>query len=227
MQGEHIFTGLNNIAKQQRWLTRNFWSSQSFIRNTNYITDAKTFIQNPLLSSSKLDTNIWLSNKLESYESEQVNQLLLKNTPNSKLLPVFNFFDTSRFYLNQRYNFLNQLPNQLISTSFNTEKDLTNFDKSSSYLKLNILQSYFIRNFNYNTDLYSTESSLRSISTSVEVGTGSQLSNTRSNVFVTSAFSDLLQSYDLQALNTINATSNSTQKLHLNKNFSNTVFFKS
>jgi len=138
---------------------------------------------------------------------------------------VFNFFDTSRFFLNQRYSFLNQLQNQFITNS--TSKlvlPVTGTGNSTTNLKLTLLQSYFVRNIKFNTALYSPsqsfakDSNLNNCSSAVEA---------LHNLFVSTTFSDLLQQGDLHALNTVNSSTNATNKLYLNSNYSPTKSFKS
>ena len=222
---ETVTHSLNNIAKQQRWLTRNFWSSQNFVSNSNKLTEAKNFIQNPLLSHSSTDTNIWLSNKLSGLETEKTSNAFSQLTPNYHLLSVFNFFDTSRFFLNQRYSFLNQLQNQFITNS--TSKlalPVTGTGNSTTNLKLTLLQSYFVRNIKFNTALYSPSQSFAKDS---NLNNGSSAVEALHNLFVSTTFSDLLQQGDLHALNTVNSSTNATNKLYLNSNYSPTKSFKS
>lgn len=223
---ETITHSLNNTAKQQRWLTKNFWSNQNFVNDSNKITEAKNFIQNPLLSHSSIDTNIWLSNKLSGLETEKTSAAFRKLAPNYELLSVFNSFDTSRFFLNQRYTILNQLPNQFITNSISTLPVLNSTGESSTVnLKLTILRSYFVRNLPFNVELYNSNSqtslNVSSLAVSDSLNTGS---NTSNNFFLSTTFTDLLQQSDLQALNTLNASTNTISKLHLNKNFTSTNF---
>jgi hypothetical protein len=71
---------------------------------------------------------------------------------------MFNFFDTSRFYLNQRYTYLNQTSNQTVTNTMlvGNKPNMLSNNASHSHLKLNILKSYFVRNFNNNLSLYSS-----------------------------------------------------------------------
>ena len=226
MVTETLTHGLNNIAKQQRWLTRNFWSNQGFITDSNRITEAKKFIQNPLLSQTGTDSNIWLSNKLSGLETEKTTSSFNKLTPNTQLLSVFNFFDTSRFFLNQRYTLLNQLPNQFITSSAHTTStgNLVN-TQTTINLKSNLLQSYFIRNITFNTSLYNSSYTPNSNGLAVPSTTDSLSMSTKShNIFVSTLFTDLLQQWDLQALSTVNASANTSNKLHLNRNYNPTNF---
>lgn len=225
---ETITHSLNNTAKQQRWLTKNFWSNQNFVNDSNKITEAKNFIQNPLLSHSSIDTNIWLSNKLSGLETEKTSAAFRKLSPNYELLSVFNSFDTSRFFLNQRYTILNQLPNQFITNSISTLPVLNSAEESSTVnLKLTILRSYFVRNLPFNTELYNSNHQYSLNSTNLD--TENNLINTNNvsnNFFLSTTFTDLLQQSDLQALNTLNASTNTISKLHLNQNYT-PVSFKS
>jgi len=228
MLTEGLTHNLNNIAKQQRWLTRNFWSNQNFVSDSNKVTQAKTFIQNPLLSHSGIDSNIWLSNKLSGLETEKTSNTFNKLLPNYDLLSVFNFFDTSRFFLNQRYTFLNQLPNQFITSSTNiNQSNKVVSNPETSNLKLTLVQSYFLRNLPFSTSLYTSNSNLTSAlpQTQNEINT-SLVEGTVRNFFTSTSFTDLLQQSDLQALNTVNASTNAASKLYLNCNYSN-INFKS
>ena len=228
MVSETLTYGLNNIAKQQRWLTRNFWSNQNFVKDSNRITEAKSFIQNPLLSSSLIDTNIWMSNKLSGSETENTSSIFNQLSANPTLLPVFNAFDTSRFFLNQRYTFLNQLPNQVIINSSSIKLKSIHTESSTTNLKLTLLQSYFTRNLAFNTALYSSNTSNLVSNIVPSVHTRDDVSNTQvRNLFVATTFTDLLQQSDLQSLNTINASINGYSKLYLNSNFVSTSSFKS
>ena len=228
MVSETLTYGLNNIAKQQRWLTRNFWSNQNFVKDSNRITEAKSFIQNPLLSSSLIDTNIWISNKLLGSETENTSSIFNQLSANPTLLPVFNAFDTSRFFLNQRYTFLNQLPNQVIVNSSSIKLKSIHTESSTTNLKLTLLQSYFTRNLPFNTTLYSSNTGNLVSNIVSNVHTRDDVSNTQvRNLFVATTFTDLLQQSDLQSLNTINASINGYSKLYLNSNFVSTSSFKS
>lgn len=226
MLTEGLTHNLNNIAKQQRWLTRNFWSNQNFVSDSNKITQAKTFIQNPLLSHSSIDSNIWLSNKLSGLETEKTSNTFNKLLPNYDLLSVFNFFDTSRFFLNQRYSFLNQLPNQFITSSPNiSQKSSAISNPETSTLKLTLVQSYFLRNLPFSTSLYSSNPSfLNNGPQAHSLINNSSTEGTIRNFFTPTSFTDLLQQGDLQALNTINASTNAASKLCLNRNYNNNNF---
>lgn len=183
-------------------------------------------MQNPLLSHSGTDSNIWLSNKLSGLETEKTSDAFNKLLPNYSLLSVFNFFDTSRFFLNQRYSFLNQLPNQFITSSvgLSSSKQPINTCETSN-LKLTLLQSYFIRNISFNTALY-TSNPKQSInfSTPDSLSGTTLLDRSVRNFFASTSFTDLLQHSDLQTLNTINASTNSANKLHLNCNYGTSSF---
>ena len=223
---ESLTHNLNNIAKQQRWLTRNFWSNQNFVSDSNRLTESKNFIQNPLLSHSSVDSNIWLSNKLSGLETEKTSEAFNKLLPNYDLLSVFNFFDTSRFFLNQRYSFLNQLPNQFIvsSASLNSPQKPINATETSS-LKLTLLQSYFMRNITFSTSLYApTSNKINNPLVLSELSSTTLLDSSVRNFFASTSFTDLLQQGDLQTLNTINASTNAASRLYLNCNYSSTDF---
>ena len=227
MLTETLTQGYNNIAKQQRWLTRNFWSNQNFVNDSNLITQAKTFIQNPLLSNSAIDTNIWLSNKLVGTETESASLVFNQLTPNSDLLSVFNSFDSSRFFLNQRYSFLNRLDNQTIINSISKPSLSTPVSTSNTVtLKLTLLQSYFTRNVVSNTLLYTPSVNSKFLDRNLTL-TSNAFSNEVRNLFVATTFTDLLQQGDLQSLNTINASVNNSSKLYLNRNFNSLNSFKS
>mgnify|MGYP006114508857 CR=1 FL=1 len=219
MLTETLTHNLNNTAKQQRWLTRNFWSNQNFISDSNKLTEAKNFIQNPLLSHSSIDSNIWLSNKLSGLESEKTTNLFNKLSPNYNLLSVFNFFDTSRFFLNQRYNFLNQLPNQFIISSPNLSsyRNLNSTNETTN-LKLTLLQSYFLRNIIFNTSLYSSNYGYTPVPNIENSNFTAPNTSSVRNLFISTTFTNLLQQSDLHTLNTVNASTNASNKLHLNSN---------
>ena len=159
-------------------------------------------------------------------ETEKTSEAFNKLLPNYDLLSVFNFFDTSRFFLNQRYSFLNQLPNQFIvsSTSLNSPQKLVSVTETSN-LKLTLLQSYFIRNMTFSTSLYApTSNKISNPLTLGELPSATLLDSSVRNFFASTSFTDLLQQGDLQTLNTINASTNATSKLYLNRNYSNTDF---
>ena len=222
---ETLTHSLNNVAKQQRWLTRNFWSNQNFVSDSNKLTQSKNFIQNPLLSNSGTDSNIWLSNKLSGLETEKTSDVFNKLLPNYNLLSVFNFFDTSRFFLNQRYSYLNQLTNQFITSSVDIKSSQQPINTAeTSSLKLTLLQSYFIRNIPFNTSLYSSNSKKFSTTSFDSSSSSTLLDKSVRNFFASTSFTDLLQHNDLQTLNTINASTNSVSKLHLNRNYCNVIF---
>jgi hypothetical protein len=169
-----------------------------------------------------------MSNKLSGSETENTSSIFNQLSANPTLLPVFNAFDTSRFFLNQRYTFLNQLPNQVIVNSSSIKLGSTHTESSTTNLKLTLLQSYFTRNLVFNTTLYSSNTSNLVSSIVPSVHTRDDVSNTQvRNLFVATTFTDLLQQSDLQSLNTINASVNGSSKLYLNSNFVNTPSFKS
>jgi hypothetical protein len=144
------------------------------------------------------------------------------------LLSVFNFFDTSRFFLNQRYTLLNQLPNQFITNSAYTTSTYKPLNTQTTInLKSNLLQSYFIRNITFNTSLYTSSYIPNNNELSTLNSTDPlNVSATSRNIFVSTLFTDLLQQWDLQALSTVNASANTSNKLHLNRNY-NSISFKS
>ena len=217
---ETLTHNLNSTAKQQRWLTRNFWSNQNFISDSNKLTEMKNFIQNPLLSHSSIDSNIWLSNKLSGLEAEKTSSVFNKLTPNYNLLSVFNFFDTSRFFLNQRYSFLNQLPNQFVVSSLNMNYyENLNIKTETTNLKLTLLQSFFLRNITFSTSLYSSNYDSNTMYTTVINDFNTPGDNSIRNFFISTTFADLLQQSDLHALNTVNASTNASSKLYLNSNY--------
>ena len=141
------------------------------------------------------------------------------------MLSTFNFFENSRFFINQRYTYLNQLPNQLITNSFNPVSDASHtFTQLSTTAvsKLNITQSYFLNNIHTSTQLYHPSYGTSSIVESASINKMSMMSNSNiTNVHATRVFTDLLQNTDLQSLNTINTASPSAKFLQLNQNVSN------
>lgn len=172
-----------------------------------------------------------MSNKFENFETEQVTQLTTKLNANYDTLTMFNFFDTSRFYLNQRYTYLNQTSNQTVTNTMlvGNKPNMLSNNASHSHLKLNILKSYFVRNFNNNLSLYSSHYFSEKLNSNEKLSSLSYTTG-KSNIFVTSPFNDLLQFFDLQVLSTINSSISSTsqpQKLFLNQNFSFKTSFKS
>lgn len=220
---EYMISNPNNIAKQQRWLTRNFWSNQNLISDSNKFSQVKSFLQNPLTNVSALDQNIWLSNKLYGFESEKTSAMFSNNLPNYNLLKSFNFFEDSRFFLNQRYSYLNQLSNQQITLTSNlNENTILDNASNTSYIKFQLIESLFLRNFNKNIYLYSTNQLH-----SNNFNNLNQINNNSiTNLFVTTNFNDLLQNNDLRALNSFNSSSNNSYSLPLNLN-SNSSNYKS
>lgn len=218
MLAEVLPTNLNNMAKQQRWLTRNFWSNQNVVSNSNSITEAKNFIQNPLTNKSLTDSNIWLSNKLNNFETEKSTLLFQKLKTNYDLVSMFNFFENSRFFVNQRYTYLNQLPNQFITSTIQTNNSL-NLTPSTlgTTAKLQITQTYLLSNLNFTTSLYHPQTNLLNVNIN-QTNLVNSVNNL--NVFSANVITDFLQNTDLQSLNTLNTAASSTQKLHLNTNFS-------
>jgi hypothetical protein len=159
-------------------------------------------------------------------ETEKTSEAFNKLLPNYDLLSVFNFFDTSRFFLNQRYSFLNQLPNQFIvsSASLNSPQKPINVTETSS-LKLTLLQSYFMRNITFSTSLYApTSNKINNPLVLSELSSTTLLDSSVRNFFASTSFADLLQQGDLQTLNTINASTNAASRLYLNCNYSSTDF---
>ena len=162
-----------------------------------------------------------MSNKFSGTETEQLTEALSKLKYNPNILANFNFFDSSRFYTNQRYTFLNKLPNQFIVNTpllSNTNPDMTT---PTLNLKSKLLESYFSRNLTQNIQLYFTNDKNPTLNTKPITAVNA---NIRYNVFITSQFSDLLQLSDLQTLNSINASTNSISMLQLNTNVSSKTF---
>jgi hypothetical protein len=139
---------------------------------------------------------------------------------------MFNFFDTSRFFLNQRYNFLNNLTNQTIiqSPTLNFIGNNSNIINRNVSAKLSLLQSYFGRDLLLNTSLYT---SMQNSSTYNPNNQSNSVQNSIvQNIFLTTSFTDLLQQNDLHSLNTINASSNASNQLFLNKNYTTNSYYK-
>ena len=216
---EVSFSNLNVIAKNQRWLTRNFWSNQNIVSDSNKFNEVKNFIQNPLTSFSIIDKNIWISNKLFNSEIEKTASLFNKLTTNPELLAQFNFFDTSRFYTNQRYNYLNNLTNQSVNLTTNLI-NASQVKYSNINPKFSIIESYFLRNYLLNLNIYTTRNSF---TTNPNINFN-LISTSSLNIFYTNTFNDLLQRNDLHALNTFNTSNNTIQTIFLNKNSSNSNF---
>ena len=123
---------------------------------------------------------------------------------------------------------MNQLPNQFITSSTNiNQSNKVVSNPETSNLKLTLVQSYFLRNLPFSTSLYTSNSNLTSAlpQTQNEINT-SLVEGTVRNFFTPTSFTDLLQQSDLQALNTVNASTNAASKLYLNCNYSN-INFKS
>jgi hypothetical protein len=139
---------------------------------------------------------------------------------------MFNFFDTSRFFLNQRYNFLNNLTNQTVvqSTTLDFSRNSSNDISRNVSAKLSLLQSYFGRDLLLNTSLYTSvrDSSVHNLTNQSNL----LQSSTIQNIFLTTSFTDLLQQNDLHSLNTINASSNASNQLFLNKNYTTNLYYK-
>lgn len=131
---------------------------------------------------------------------------------------MFNFFENSRFFVNQRYTYLNQLPNQFITSTIQTSNS-SNLTPSTlgTTAKLQITQTYLLSNLNFTTSLYHPQTNLLSTSPNQ---TNSINSVNNLNVFSANVITDFLQNTDLQSLNTLNTAASSSQKLHLNTNFS-------
>ena len=131
---------------------------------------------------------------------------------------MFNFFENSRFFVNQRYTYLNQLPNQFVTSTIQTNNspNLTSSTLGTT-AKLQITQTYLLSNLNFTTSLYHPQTNL--LNTGVDQ-TNSINSVNNLNVFSANVITDFLQNTDLQSLNTLNTAASSSQKLHLNANFS-------
>jgi len=79
-----------------------------------------------------------------------------KLTSNHNILSNFNFFTSSRFYLDRRYTFLNQLTNQLTTnqSTVNLNNQIMNKPNLNISLKSELIHSYFSRNLDQNLQLY-------------------------------------------------------------------------
>ena len=90
-------------------------------------------------------------------------------------------------------------------------------------LKSKLAHSYFARNFTQNIQLYTVSQINHSL---INEFSNKSIGGSRYNIFVTTQFNDLLQSTDLQALNSVNSPTNSPSLLQINTN-SNVQTFKS
>ena len=222
MLTEVLPANLNNIAKQQRWLTRNFWSNQNIVSNSNSVTESKNFIQNPLTNTSLIDTNIWLSNKLTNFETEKSTLLFQKLKTNYDLVTMFNFFENSRFFVNQRYTYFNQLPNQFVTSSIQPMEIINSTPSTlATTTKLQVTKTYLLSDLDFNTSLYHPQNQLFNF---IVDSNNQTISTNNLNIFSTNVITDFLQNTDLQSLNTVNTASSSTQNLHLNVNFTQTSY---
>ena len=145
-----------------------------------------------------------------------------KLTSNHNILSNFNFFTSSRFYLDRRYTFLNQLANQLTTNQsiINLSNQTTNKPNLNISLKSELMHSYFSRNLDQNLQLYLNNIVTGGKST---LKLRSPSHSLRNNVFVTTKLNDFLHHNDLQTLNSINSATNASS-LQLHTNFSSRNF---
>ena len=207
----------NNLAKQQRWLTNNFMSSNKIIYDTNKHTLLKNFIENPLYKSNLNNTSIWSSTKLENLTSETTN---LTNNNLNKLISLNNIFSDSQLYINQRYNmlnnlqsnlFLNKIQNQISSNITNNLNNTTNFTFLYTIL--------FNKNFNQNIALYYPLLFFNKKPLLLN------LENSNLSLFYNLNTVDFLQKQDINLVINLNTTSTQKKNFFFNKNY-NCVNYK-
>ena len=202
----------NNIAKQQRWLTNNFISSNKIIHNTNKHILLKNFIENPLFQNNLLNTNIWSSSKLSSITNEVIN--LNNGNGLNKLISLNNVFSDSQLYTNQRYNVLNNLQSNLFLSKVKNQLSFDNISTKDNIKDFNFLYtSLFYKNFNQNMTIY-YPSLFFNKKTLYKSSNNSSLS-----LFYNLNTVDFLQKQDLNLIINLNTTSVQKKNFFFNKNY--------
>jgi hypothetical protein len=158
-----IFSSLEtnlNTSKQQRWLAKNSLLSELITSDSFLLTQSKKLIGSGVLDnsftgknlwlptklskSSSLESTLYLSNMLSSFNS--TNPLLNYTKLNTIVAPNFlnlNFFENSRFWLFKKYYF--SVNHNIITEVCKTDKTLTYANKTNYQL----YNTYF----HYNTYL--------------------------------------------------------------------------
>lgn len=201
----------NNLAKQQRWLTNNFMSSNKIIHNVNKHTLLKNFIGNPLYQSNLMNTSIWSSTKLESLTNETTN---LTNNNLNKLISLNNIFSDSQLYTNQRYNILNNLQSNLFLNKIQNKTNISAVNNLNNATNFTFLYTtLFYKNFNQNTLLYYPLPLLNK----KFLHTNSK--NTSLPLFYNLNTVDFLQKQDINLVINLNTTSTQKKNFFFNKNY--------
>ena len=207
---DNIIFKSNNLAKQQRWLTNNFMSSNKIIQDVNKHTLLKNFIENPLYQSNLLNVNIWSSTKLSALTNEATS--LSSNNRLNKLISLNNTFSESQFYLNQRYSILNNLQSNLFLNKFQNQ---VNPKVLNNTINFNFLYTMlFNKNFNQNTLTYYP--SFLFLKKNFYIDSG----NTYSPLFYNLNTVDFLQKQDINLIINLNTTSIQKKDFFVNKNYS-------
>lgn len=135
---------------------------------------------------------------------------------------MFNFFENSRFFVNQRYTYFNQLPNQFVTSSIQPMEIINSTPSTlATTTKLQVTKTYLLSDLDFNTSLYHPQNQLFNF---IIDSNNQTISTNNLNIFATNVITDFLQNTDLQSLNTVNTASSSTQNLHLNVNFTQTSY---
>tara|TARA_B100000787_G_scaffold170124_1_gene164149 strand:- start:6687 stop:7100 length:414 start_codon:yes stop_codon:yes gene_type:complete len=135
---------------------------------------------------------------------------------------MFNFFENSRFFVNQRYTYFNQLPNQFVTSSIQPMEIINSTPSTlATTTKLQVTKTYLLSDLDFNTSLYHPQNQLFNF---IVDSNNQTISTNNLNIFATNVITDFLQNTDLQSLNTVNTASSSTQNLHLNVNFTQTSY---
>ena len=216
---ENIFLNKNNIAKQQRWLTHNFWNTNSNILDFNKNNLNKFFLQNSFWNFKLINSNVWTSAKFFNKEIEQLNFFSQYNE--NIYLNLFFRFNESQFFFNQRYFFNNNLNNNLVKNTFFLKN---NHFINSNLIRLNIPRIKFYNNFFQNKLIYYPLFFKNSFSYLY-------YSNNTKNYYTLQSFYsfnfyDFLQKNELMFIINLNTTTSQTNKWFFNKNFSLNNFFK-
>lgn len=226
LQNKHfIFTSSNfskdlDLMKSDRWLLKNSLVSEDYIRNTNAYTLTKKLIGSSLTNSQLSNRNVWAStnlNKLNQGNTNFTNLAEDLNKLNNSLnylsksdIDNFNFFDTSRNFLVNKYLFTNKLRhNPLVFGDLLVTQDQHTFNSLTPNFDLNY--KLFLTSMDFNTNPLIIES-LKTVTSY-----NSSESNTKFNLFIVNEGTFLLTNTNLN--NLIDLTSQKSNNVLWNSYF--------
>ena len=102
-----------NMAKQERWLSKNSNLSYNLSSNNNAMLESKKLIGSSLSDPNLTDRNLWVSNLFENNNTPLTNL----HTNINPLLSNYNFSEESREFFAKRYMFL--INQQLLNLTAN------------------------------------------------------------------------------------------------------------